>query len=380
MASLRKSYNADPREEAHARYQSSVGQPTGLGQYGGGSGAVGPAQAYQEGLAAGGQGSNPADDVLAQSDKANTDYLNSFKANIAQSRQNITNQFQTALADINAGEGRGNAAINTLPPVLQGIYAPVAAQIDQSGKDSLAAQQATHLQSFEPAGTGTTGIKNAVAADSAARQADVPLLRLGAQQSFATQRSTLGAAEQHALGDIETQNNQGLLDYQKSQAAAQAAEAQQLQQREWQQEDAKQAHAWDLQKLGIQMGTPEQKSKQAAENFTAQNPEPPDKSSPEYASWLSHAHPNEYKSLINSPAFKYAQTSHSKGLEQVEDPEFGSALAWPLTGHPGLTSGPDANMPVNVSRHKLSLAELVKKYRGNKRLVGLLKLTYGGKG
>lgn len=317
--------------------------------------------------------------LIGQADLASKQYMDAFQANLAKSRANIATQYATALADINAGEGRAKQAIDTLPGMLQGIYGPTAQQIDAETAKSAAAQAKTGLQSFAPAGTGVEPIKAASAAEFASRKADVPLLHLGSQQSFAGQRSTLGSAQQRALGDIESQGLEGQQAFERERIA-----------RMYQTADAYRDREWALQDMGIEKGNRKQ---DAIEAFRLENPEPPDKSSPEWASWLSHANPKRYKELVNSAPFRYASGQLEKGVFEADEPGLGGIAANTLTKNNPVLLQPqlraagvigkgrgnlDTGYGGGMSRRKLTLQELVQKYKGNKRLVGLLRLAYGG--
>lgn len=328
-------------------------------------------------------------DPFAEADEAQAEYMRLFQENLNKSRQNIQSQYATALADISASEGRATQAVQQLPPMLQSIYGGTASEIDAQGVASKASQAATGLQSFTPAGAGVEPIKAAVAGEFASRQADVPLLQLGAQQSFATQRSGLGQAQQRALGDVEAQGNEGLMQSYRDEAAQKRELASAYQQRQWSQDDALRDRQWQLEDMGLEK---KNKKGKAAEDFRAQVPEPPDKSSAEYASWLSHARPKEYEKLKDSAAFRYATKSMRDGLS-VADPEpkgFGGLVGasaalnvrpgGALYGELGPGRNSDNNYGGGSSRQRLSLRDLVKKYKGNPRLVGLLKLAYGNNG
>jgi hypothetical protein len=150
-----------------------------------------------------------------------TDYAAQYEASLAAQRATIAHQIASALADINQQEAGGRQAVGLLPGQLNTIYNTGNASMAQSAGTLDAAQKASGLQSYMGAGAQMAPVAGAIAADRAARQADVPLLQIGLAQAAAAQHAALQQASLGAYGQVDQQQAQFILAQQQAQAAAQ---------------------------------------------------------------------------------------------------------------------------------------------------------------
>lgn len=149
------------------------------------------------------------------------DYASQYEQSLAASRADIEHQIGSALADINAKEGRSQQAVGLLPGELKGIYAAGNAGLDQNAAALDSAQKASGLTSFMGAGAQLAPLRSAVAADSAARQADIPLLNIGLAQQAASEHAALQQQRLASYADLDNQQRQ-FLATQAQQAAGYA--------------------------------------------------------------------------------------------------------------------------------------------------------------
>lgn len=144
-------------------------------------------------------------------------YDDQFKQSLLKSRAAIDQQFQSALSDISQREGSANQALGLLPGQVQGVYDRGNANLAQAQGTLDTAQKATGLQSFAPAAAQMAPISAAIGQDLAARQADVPLLKLGSAQVFTQQRGALGQARLGAQDQLDSEERGYAADRAKSQ-------------------------------------------------------------------------------------------------------------------------------------------------------------------
>lgn len=155
-----------------------------------------------------------------------TDYAKQYETSLAASRAGIEHQLGAALQDINAKEARARQATGLLPGQLKGIYdegntgiAATTASLDQ-------AQKASGLQSFMGADAQLAPLHAAISGDSAARQADVPLLNIGLAQAAAAEHAQLQQQRLSMYGDLESQQRQYIASQIDAQRQAEATRAQ----------------------------------------------------------------------------------------------------------------------------------------------------------
>ena len=181
-------------------------------------------------------------------------YISMFRSNMVKSRADVQRQFDAALQDINANEMRSTAAVQTLPKMLQDIYAPAAQQIDTQNAASKASQMATGLQSFTPAGAGVEPVKAAMASSQASRAADVPLLQLGVGQTFANQRSGLSRAQMQENAALTDRQSQFDMEQAKQKSDWEHQLALAGMQNDQQSARDERLHGYDLENLGVKLG------------------------------------------------------------------------------------------------------------------------------
>lgn len=191
-------------------------------------------------------------------------YVNQFRQNLASSRANVQRQYDAALAEINASEGRATQAVQQLPGMLQGIYGPAAAQIDADVAKTKAAQTATGLQSFATAGEGVEPVRAAMASSEASRKADIPLLQLGSQQTFATQRGGLEQARLQAEQDLADRQAEFDMQQKKDETDWLRQMYMADRQQKAQSERDQLMHQYDLENLGVKLGVQKKAEKQQA--------------------------------------------------------------------------------------------------------------------
>lgn len=167
-----------------------------------------------------------------------TDYAKQYEASLVASRAGIEHQLGAALADINAKEARAREATGLLPGQLKGIYDTGNAGLAASAHSLDTAQQASGLQSFMGADAQLAPLHAAIAGDSAARQADVPLLNIGLAQAAAAEHANLQQQRLAAYGDLEAQQRQYLAGQMADQRQAAATQAQMAFQQQQQQTGA----------------------------------------------------------------------------------------------------------------------------------------------
>lgn len=148
------------------------------------------------------------------------DYAAQYQDSLARSRAAIEQQFRSAFEDIGKREIGAQAAINTLPGEVQGIYDRGKASLGQQAGALDAAQKASGLQSFMGADAQLAPLAAAQASDLATRQADVPLLRIGATTAFNDQRGALNQAQLSAMADLEGEQRGYFADLARQQEAA----------------------------------------------------------------------------------------------------------------------------------------------------------------
>jgi len=118
----------------------------------------------------------------------------------------VQGQFSKAFADLARREQAANAAINMLPGQVTSIYDRGQGAMTGAMNSLDAAQRSSGLASFMPAQAQMAPINSAMSMDRTARQADVPLLRIGTQDSFARTRGALEAAQAEAAQEAAARN------------------------------------------------------------------------------------------------------------------------------------------------------------------------------
>lgn len=159
--------------------------------------------------------------TIAPSDE----YLNQFRNSLAASRAGIESSFRSALEDIGKREGNAQAAVNLLPGQVQGIYDRSGQNLASAQQTLDAGQQAANLTSYATAAQQMAPLAAASGQDLAARQADVPLLRLGTTAVFDQQRGGLNQAKLSAASDLDAEER-GYLTQADMFAREQAAQQQ----------------------------------------------------------------------------------------------------------------------------------------------------------
>lgn len=297
-------------------------------------------------------------------------YVKQFQQNLAASRAQVQRQYDAALADINASEGRATQAVQQMPGMLQGIYGPAAAQIDTDTKNALAAQQGQHLQSFAGVDQGATPVRAAMTSSEASRKADVPLLQLGTQQTFATQRGGLDQARLRAEADLADQQTQFDMENRKQQddfnRQVWLADHQDRQQAE----RDRRLHKYDLETQGLTLGQKQreaEKQRQQEARATLGTYGPNDTSA-ERAMAIRQLQPEQYKKLQAKAKKLWDATGR---IQENTNPSIGGFF----TPGGAIREGWRA---MGQSQHHLSRQDRMKAIRGiGPRTRAVLNLLYG---
>jgi hypothetical protein len=140
------------------------------------------------------------------------DYGAAYRQSLENARSGIQRQFALALGDIAQRESAAGQAVGTLPGQLQSIYAQGGSGLANAAAALDAAQKASGVTSFMGANAQLAPLRAAIGQDLAARQADVPLLRLAMQTEFARQRAGLQNARIGAEQDLAAEARQYALE------------------------------------------------------------------------------------------------------------------------------------------------------------------------
>jgi hypothetical protein len=308
-------------------------------------------------------------------------YISMFRSNMVKSRADVQRQFDAALQDINANEMRSTAAVQTLPKMLQDIYAPAAQQIDTQNAASKASQMATGLQSFTPAGAGVEPVKAAMASSQASRAADVPLLQLGVGQTFANQRSGLSRAQMQENAALTDRQSQFDMEQAKQKSDWDHQLALAGMQNDQQSARDERLHGYDLENLGVKLGLAkkDQRMKQRQEGRAVLGTYSPGDSTPERAKAIRQYDPAQWSELAKQ-AKKMWQQTH--GLQTPGESPAWTKLA-PLAGPMGAYAGSIGNLWGTSQTRNLSPQERIDAIaRGNPnraRIIGALRYLYGNR-
>lgn len=165
-----------------------------------------------------------------------TNYADEYQKALAASSAGIANQFHMALSDIAQREGMANQAVGLLPGQLNDVYNASGANMLNGAASLDAAQKASGLSSFMPAGAQMTPLSAAMGENKATAMSGVPLLALAVKTQMANERGALEQAHQSAIAQLASQNLGNISDQAKT-ANAQAYSTQQNNQQ----------HQWDVQ-------------------------------------------------------------------------------------------------------------------------------------
>lgn len=139
---------------------------------------------------------------------AGPDYLSMFNQSLGQSRSAIQSQLQAALGDIANSQGRANQAIGQMPGQLNALYGAAQGQMNSDAgylQQQLNGSGALSGFTMPSQGAYMQPVHAALSNTEAYNQGEVPLLQLGANDSFAKLRSS---ANQAAIGAQESLNSE----------------------------------------------------------------------------------------------------------------------------------------------------------------------------
>lgn len=231
-----------------------------------------------------------------------TDYASQYRDSLARSRAGIEDQFRTAFEDIAKREAGAQAAVNTLPGEITGIYDRSKANLGQQTAALDAGQGATGLQSFTTAAQQMAPLAATSGMDLANRQADVPLLRLGATAAFDTQRGGLNQAKLGALGDLASEERGYVSSLAQAQEQAKIDKANQtdnymrdLQGKDWL---ANQDFGRQQAAAGIEARQARDEEGRSLNTFGGQD------ASAARGQWLRDYQPHQYRDVAGSKAYR----------------------------------------------------------------------------
>lgn len=261
-----------------------------------------------------------------------TDYAAQYEQSLAASRANVDHQIASALADISAKEAGARQAVGLLPGQVDQVYNAGNASLGQTAASLDAAQKASGLQSYMGAGAQLAPIHSAIAADLAARHADVPLLNIGLAQAAAAEHAQLAQARLAAYAGVDQNQQQFLSQQMAAQQQAAAVQAAHVF------ANSEQTHAADLSLRNAIATSPQ--ANQASYGLLV---------TPAAGAQMATADPAHASSLRSSPAYSNVvmtlkQLGGAKVNAMLKDPAWlnGFMSGNPQYGGTGTTLSPQA--------------------------------------
>lgn len=158
---------------------------------------------------------------------AGPDYLAAFNQSLGASRSAIQSQLQGALQDIAHSQGLSQQAIGLMPGQLNALYGQAQGQINNdAGFLDQQLKGSGVLSGFTMPSQGAfmQPVQAALANTQAYNQAEVPLLQLGANDSFAKLRSQANNAAIGAQESLNSEDRNALASLAGNQMQNQAAQ------------------------------------------------------------------------------------------------------------------------------------------------------------